>query len=152
MAEITFHKQHRFNTCGPACLRMVLESLGIKKPERELAKTLKTTIFYGTLHKDIVKAAWLLDLKYASFADATIKDLKELQAKGYYIIVSYRPPEDFYHYAVLKAIDDKYIYLNDPWYGPGTKYELKDFVRRWKSNPLFERKKRWLIAMKRNKF
>jgi ABC-type bacteriocin/lantibiotic exporter with double-glycine peptidase domain len=146
---ITYHKQHRFNTCGPASLRMVLESLGIKKPERELAQILKTNIYQGTLHKNIIKAAWLFDLKYVSFADATIKDLKDLQEKGYHIIVSYRPPEDFYHYAVLKAIDSKHIYLYDPWYGPGTKYELKEFVKRWKSNPLFERKKRWFIAMKK---
>ena len=144
-----YHKQHKFNTCGPASLRIVLEALGIKKSEHELTKVLKTNIFQGTLHKNFVKAAWLFDLHYASFSNATIKDLKELQEKGYQIIVSYRPPEDFYHYAVLKAIDDKHIHLYDPWYGPMTKYELKDFVKRWKSNPLFEKKKRWLIAMKR---
>jgi predicted double-glycine peptidase len=135
MTNSPYHKQHKFNTCGPAAMRIVLEALGIKKSEHELVEILKTNIFRGTLHKNFVKA--------------TIKDLKEFKEKGYQIIVSYRPPEDFYHYAVLKSIDGKYIYLYDPWYGPMTKYELKDFVQRWKSNPLFEKKKRWFIAMKK---
>lgn len=145
----TYHKQHRFNTCGPASFRMVLEAMGIKKPERELAEILKTNIFQGTLHKNMVKAAELFKLHSISYGDAKISEIKELQEKGYQIIVSYRPPEDFYHYAVLKEIDNKYIYLDDPWYGPTTKHELKDFVKRWKSNPLFEHTKRWFIALKK---
>lgn len=129
---------------------MALESFGMKKSEKQLTAVLKTNILRGTLHKNLIKAAWLFDLRYVTFSNATIKDLKDFQEKGYTIIVSYRPPEDFYHYAVLKAIDDKHIYLYDPWYGPLTKYELKDFVARWKSNPLFEKKKkRWFLAMKK---
>jgi ABC-type bacteriocin/lantibiotic exporter with double-glycine peptidase domain len=130
---------------------MVLKALGTKKSEQELVKILKTNTFQGTLHRNLVKAAHLFDLQLVSFSNATIKDLKELQKQGYVIILSYRPPKDFYHYAVLKSIGDKYIYLYDPWYGPKTKYELKDFVKRWKSNPLFEKKKRWFIAMTKNK-
>jgi ABC-type bacteriocin/lantibiotic exporter with double-glycine peptidase domain len=149
MMKIPYHKQQRFNTCGPAAMRMVLEHFGIKKSEQELVKVLKTNIFQGTLHKNLVKAAWLYDLRYYSFGNAAIKDLKDFQDKGYAIIVAYRPPEDFYHYAVLKEIDDKYIHLYDPWYGPLTKYALEDFIQRWKSNPLFEKKKRWFIAMKK---
>jgi ABC-type bacteriocin/lantibiotic exporter with double-glycine peptidase domain len=149
--KIPYHKQQRFNTCGPAVLRMVLEHFGIKKSEQELVKVLKTNIFQGTLHKNLVKAAWLYDLRYYSFGNATIKDLKEFQEKGYVIIVAYQPPEDFYHYAVLKGFDDKYILLYDPWYGPLTKWELKNFLAGWKSNPLFEKKKRWFIAMTKNK-
>jgi len=147
--KLPYHRQQRFNTCGPACMRMVLEAFGIKKSEQELAKALKTNIFRGTLHKDMVKAAWLYDLRYASFSNATIKDLKEFQTKGYQIIVCYKPPEDFYHYAVLRGIDDTHIHLYDPWYGPLTKWELKIFLTRWKSNPLFENKKKWFIALKK---
>ncbi|HJX05224.1 MAG TPA: C39 family peptidase [Candidatus Nanoarchaeia archaeon] len=147
--NVPYHKQQKFNTCGPAALRMALEALGIMKSEQELAKILKTNIFQGTLHKNLIKAAWLYDLRYVSFSNASIKDLKDFQAKGYVIIVSYRPPEDFYHYAVLKAVDDKYIYLYDPWYGPFTRWRQDDFLNRWKSNPLFEKKKRWIIAMKK---
>jgi len=147
--DFPYHHQQKFNTCGPACMRMVLEAFGIKKSEQELAKTLKTSIFKGTLHKNIIRAAWLYDLRYASFSNATVKDLKEFQSKGYQIIVCYRPPEDFYHYAVLKEIDGEYVHFYDPWYGQTTKWELKVFLARWKSNPLFERKKRWFIAMKK---
>jgi ABC-type bacteriocin/lantibiotic exporter with double-glycine peptidase domain len=147
--KFPYYRQHKFNTCGPAALRMVLEAFGIKKSEQELAKVLKTNIFQGTLHKNLVKAAWLYDLRYYSFGNATLKDLQDFQEKGYSIILSYRPPEDFYHYAVLRAIDDKHIHLYDPWYGPLTKWELKDFLTNWKSNPLFENKKRWFIAMKK---
>jgi ABC-type bacteriocin/lantibiotic exporter with double-glycine peptidase domain len=112
--KIPYYKQHKFNTCGPAALRMVLEAFGIKKSEQELAKVLKTNIFQGTLHKNLVRAAWLYDLRYYSLGNATIKDLKDFQDKGYSIIVAYRPPEDFYHYAVLRGIDDKYIHLYAP--------------------------------------
>jgi len=147
--DFPYHRQQKFNTCGPACMRMALERFGVKKPEQELVKALKTNILQGTLHKNMAKAAWLYDLRYVSFSNATIKDLKDFQQKGYVVIVSYRPPEDFYHYAVLRGIDDKYIHLYDPWYGPLTKWELKLFLTRWKSNPLFENKKRWFIAMKK---
>jgi len=147
--KITYHKQQKFNTCGAACLRMVLEAFEIIKSEQELAKVLKTNILHGTLHKNLTKAAWLYDLRYYSFSNAAIKDLKDFQDKGYAIIVAYQPPEDFYHYAVLKGFDDKHIYLYDPWYGPNTKYIIEDFIQRWKSNPLFEKKRRWFIGMKK---
>ncbi|MBN2459478.1 C39 family peptidase [Candidatus Woesearchaeota archaeon] len=147
--KVPYHRQQKFNTCGPAVVKMVLGALGIEKSEKELAKELKTNILHGTLHKNLIKAAWQYDLKYVCFGNATIDDLKDFQKKGYIIIVCYRPPEDFYHYAVLKGIDDTHIHLYDPYYGPLTKWKLELFLERWRSNPVFEKKKRWFIAMKR---
>ena len=148
--KITYHRQHKLNTCGPACMRMLLEALGIKKSEEELAKVLKTNIKYGTLQKNLKKEAWLYDLDCDSFSDAKISDLKKLQKEGYIVIVEFHPPEDFYHYAVIKSIDKKYVHLFDPWYGPATNLKIQDFVKEWVSNPVVEHnKKRWFIGMKK---
>ena len=60
MMKIQYPKQQKFNTCGPACLRMVLEAFGIVKSEKELVKVLKTNMLHGTLHKNLVKGSLAL--------------------------------------------------------------------------------------------
>ena len=41
MVQIPYYEQETNYTCGPACMRMVLASLGIKKSEKDIQQFLE---------------------------------------------------------------------------------------------------------------
>ena len=145
-----YHKQETEYTCGAAAMRMVLESIGINRSEKEIAKLLKTNKIRGTWHKNFPIVAEKYKLNCIVRRNARISDLKKLQKENYSIILCYYcPAEKVDHYSLLRKIDSRFIYFWDPWFGPNHKYSLNHFNKIWKSDPKYEKEKKWLIAMKR---
>lgn len=148
--DFPFHKQETKYTCAAAAMKMALEKIGIVKSEKLLAKLLKTNKVRGTWHKDFPRVAEKYRLTYFVKRNSSIKDLKKYRARGFVVIVCYYyRPEKIDHYSVLKKIDANNIYLWDPWFGPKHKYKLSFFRQIWKSNPKYEKEKRWFFAVKR---
>jgi predicted double-glycine peptidase len=148
--KFNYYKQEKSYTCGAAAMRMVLEQLGIKKTEKQLVKLLKTNKVRGTWHKAFSRIAKKYALHHVEKRNAKISDLKRLQKEKYLIIVCYFiSSEKIDHYAVVRKIDSKYIYFWDPFFGPKHKYLLSYFRKIWKSNPKYEKEKRWLFAVKK---
>lgn len=144
---IPYYAQEKDNTCGPAALRMLLAALGIKKSEESLVKLLKTTKTKWTPNKSFSSVATHLGLDNFIKKNASISDLKKLK-NNYLIILNYMYPEDNVgHFAVLRKIDSRYVYLLDPLVGPKHKYLIKDFKAIWKSG--FDKDTRWLFAVKK---
>ncbi|PIN94126.1 hypothetical protein COU56_03175, partial [Candidatus Pacearchaeota archaeon CG10_big_fil_rev_8_21_14_0_10_31_9] len=54
MVQIPYYEQETNYTCGPACMRMVLGSLGIKKSEKQITKLIGTNKIRGTNHRDFL--------------------------------------------------------------------------------------------------
>ncbi len=151
MTKFPFHKQETKYTCGAASMRMALAFCHIKKSEKQLAKLLGTNKVRGTWHKSFPMVAEKFRLNHLSMRNATINDLKEYQKKGFVIILCYfYYPEKFDHYAVLKNIDAKYIYLWDPDFDDEHKYLLSYFQKIWKSHQKYDNEKHWFFALKKH--
>lgn len=131
---IPHYYQSSDDTCGATCMRMVLESLGIKRSERELTKIMdiKNVGFAG--NGQFTRIAESFRLSYIVQRHAKVQDVVRLQKEGYRIIVNFIDPEEnIGHFAVVKSIDKKSIHLLDPWHGPHQKLSLAVFKKNWKS-------------------
>jgi ABC-type bacteriocin/lantibiotic exporter with double-glycine peptidase domain len=150
--KLKYYKQEQEHTCGAAAMRMVLESLGIKKSENELIPLLKTNTKVGTWHYQMPALAEKYKLNYVVHRNASIKELKEFLKNTYLIIVCYYlVKEKTAHYAVVLDIDDKNIYFNDPWRGPNHKLSLSYFRKNWISDKIYEKEQKWFIGIKKSK-
>ncbi|MEM3113040.1 MAG: peptidase C39 family protein [Candidatus Pacearchaeota archaeon] len=146
---IPYYKQETQYTCGPACMRMVLDSLGIKKSERQITKLLGTNKIRGTNHRDFVSLAEKYKLRYSVHREASIEDLKHYYKNHYKIIVCYfHPKERVGHYAVIKKLTPTKITLMDPTDGPDKTYSLKYFDKFWSSRKTYNKEKSWFMAMR----
>lgn len=133
MLKIPYHEQETAYTCGAASMRMVLESLGIKKTEKQIANLLKTNKLSGTRTAQFPKIAEKYKFDYRiERNDTPLRLLKRAIRDGFVTIVNYMLPTQGEHYAVISKIGREYIYLHDPWVGPDTKYPLKTFMRIWR--------------------
>ena len=145
---MTYHRQETKYTCGPACMKMALGMLGIRKPEKAVAKLMRTGKRYGTLNKNFPLAAKKYNLGYISAGGASVRNLRSLMNNGYVVIVCYFLREDNeYHYAVVKRIGAKYIHLYDPWFGPMHRYTTRYFMTLWKGNRKRNEADRWFFAV-----
>jgi ABC-type bacteriocin/lantibiotic exporter with double-glycine peptidase domain len=149
--KIPYYKQETKYTCGPACMRMVLNSIGVKKSEKALAKKMQTNKIIGTWHKYIPQLAEAYKLDYIIEREGTISDLRRLYRAGWEIIVCYNTNRTIKvdrsgsHYAVIKKINWHSIYLLDPYYGDKKRYFVKIFKRKWRDSEEFQ----WFAAIKK---
>lgn len=151
MVRVPYYEQEREYTCGPASARMVLASVGVKRKEHHVAQVLKTKK-QGTYDKAFLRLVKKYKVQCVYKRYGTLAVLQALQKKGYKIIISYwYSPEKVGHYAVLKKIGRKYVYLLDPWLGPEHKYSLSYFkkVWGWKHCAHPDRNVYWFFAVKK---
>jgi len=147
--KIPYFKQQTKYTCDPACIRMILSSFGIKKPENLIAKSLKTNKIRGTYQKNFADFFKRRKFKLISKSNSSISELRRL-IRSHTILVSYYiQKEKVDHYSIIKNIDSKFIYFLDPFYGENHKYKISHFKKIWKSNPRYENNKRWFLAIKK---
>lgn len=142
-----FYEQEQEWTCGPACMRMVMERVGVKKTEKQLIRLMHTTPIKGTGIREFPALAERFQLNYVVNRNSSIDELVDAYRNGYNIIICYyykNKQED--HYAVLKEIDDEDIYLLDPWVGPEHRYNLNHFVSIWRTR--YEHEKGWFFGVK----
>jgi ABC-type bacteriocin/lantibiotic exporter with double-glycine peptidase domain len=143
--KIPYYKQETNYTCGAACMRMVLESMKIKKSEKQIANLLKTNKVVGTWHKNIPELAEKYKLNYLILRDATWLDLVFYHQTGWRVIVCLTR-EKVPHYAVVKKINWHSIYFLDPYYGPKERMFIHRFKKKWHDHE----GKKWLVAIKPN--
>ncbi|OJI06217.1 hypothetical protein BK004_04830 [bacterium CG10_46_32] len=111
---------------------------------------LSTNKVSGTRHKNFSKVAEQFKLNHRSARNATIADIKEYKKKGYLVIVCYQyPPEKIAHYAIVKSIGSKNIYLYNPYFGEYHGYPLPVFEKNWKSHQQYENEVCWFFAIKK---
>ncbi|RJQ21130.1 hypothetical protein C4580_02690 [Candidatus Woesearchaeota archaeon] len=145
---IPYFRQETEYTCGKACMRMVLASLGIIKSEQELSKFMSRTKYGGTNNGDLARCAELFRLSYVVSRNGKLRDVQRLQKKGYRVIVGFTDPlEKVGHFAIVRKVTEKFVYLIDPWHGPKHKMPRQLFVRNWKS--MFESDEGFLIGIKK---
>ena len=137
-------------TCGPTALRIALEKLGIERTERYLEKILRTTPRTGTPNRNFVRGVRKLKLEYVVRRNATYKIIEGYMKDGYSVIISfYSMPNKCGHFAVVKKITKKRIFLQDPSLGPNLSYSKGYFTKLWYSY-YDQQDKKWLLAIKRS--
>jgi hypothetical protein len=104
-------KQEKDDSCGAAALATVLLMYGTNVSEEEI---LKEAGKEGWLSfEDIRKSAIKREYRAAGFAG----DIELLRQLKYPVIVFLRPEKGAEHFSVFYKIDDKRVYLADPFFG-----------------------------------
>ncbi len=129
-----FYEQSTDYSCGAACMRMILEELGIKKSEEELMKIMDCSPKSGIDNHQLPKLAEHFRLSYIVQRNSKVSDLARLQKQGYHIVVGMIDPIDnIGHFTIVKKVTAKEIEVIDPGHGPNHKLPLKVFKQNWKS-------------------
>lgn len=141
---LPYYKQSKDWTCGPACMRMVLASFGIRKSEAAVAKLLCVSKVSGTKHKKFAELSEKLKLSYVVRRKGSVEEIKEFLPWCKIIVCYWLPDEKSGHNAVVRKISSKRIYLFDPWFGRNYSLPLSYFNKNWRCR----QDKRWFIAIK----
>ncbi len=141
-----YFKQSKDWSCGPACVRMVLASLGIKKSEKEIARLMHANKLVGTRFREFPALFEKLKLSYVVRRNGSVEEIKEFFPWCKVIVAYWVPGEETDHYAVVRKIDKRKIYLLDPWFGPKHSLSLSYFKKRWFG---VGNTKRWFIAVRK---
>lgn len=121
--EVPFHPQEHAHTCGPACLRMMLDYYGTRLAEAELVQRCDTTLF-GTTRPHMVLAALDLGFSARLALELSLSDMREWLRQGRPIVAIVHPallrPGDrgFTHAIVVVGHEDEILIYHDPGCGP----------------------------------
>jgi predicted double-glycine peptidase len=140
MKEIAFRYKQKSFSCGPAALRMIIQTLiDYDVGEEILIELLGTNELTGTpLFAFEEKLTPLLTsicllkqipnhFKTLIKQNSSIDELLILQNNGYVIALNYTKPDGQAHWAVLIAVTDHVVTLMDPDFGPHHQYQLDNF-------------------------
>ena len=131
---LPYFQQQTDYTCGPAALRSVLASIGIRASEEELAARAWCTPEDGTLPRGMVAAAQSYGLAVTAYHGWTLGELEShvpvivcIQAQG--------EPEEYDrdesgHYVVVTGMSDGAVHYLDPSEGQAS-LPVKEFEGRW---------------------
>lgn len=148
MTHIHFKQQTDY-TCGPACMRIILASAGIKKSEQWLARFMKTDKRIGTKTDYFPKVADFFHLKHYTKYGVGLTGITKALKNGHTVItLMYVPAFKTAHYSMAKKINRDYVYLHDPWFGPYRRLDKNTFIKNWHDNTHRKTKTRWLFAIK----
>lgn len=140
--KIPIIKQSTDYTCGPASLLSILRASGVKGlSEKRLMMELGTDKQDGTQIMVIVKVAKKYGLKATMKTDMCIGDIGKGIGGGSMFIVNHQEMRKGHgswketwkngHYSVVSGIDDRYIWLMDPWTGKIERIGHKKFMNMW---------------------
>lgn len=156
MAAPHYYQERKFS-CGPATLRMIIESLIQQDVGEAILIELtgaKANIgtHLTTFEKNLPQLFQTLceqlkipnHFEYHIQQESTFEDIQTLQQQGYRVMINYTcrlGP----HWAAVHAIDQKNIILMDPEYGPHHSIALQDL--KWQGGQAHNLTHRALIAI-----
>ncbi|MEK6302334.1 MAG: cysteine peptidase family C39 domain-containing protein [Acidobacteriota bacterium] len=134
------HMQETTYSCVPACLRMVLTSVGVSKTEQELRVLCDCTYDSplmpgGTDPFKLKIAAQTLGFANTLIGNLTVDELKSELARGLYPIAYLKAklasgmPPQFHAVVVIEMIETD-VEVLDPWRGELV-LSLEDFLTEW---------------------
>jgi predicted double-glycine peptidase len=157
---VPYFKQGKENyDCGPLCIRMVVSYLtGRRVPEKEYKDTIlalsmdgNATYRYGTPKKKMKWTVHQLDYRYRSIHG--LKGLISVVERDRLpvIVLGYMIDEygtTYEHYVVVAGIRDRYLHINDPYYGK-RQVRIDDFLTQ-KGNVFWKKRVQWgMVVSKR---
>lgn len=145
-----FHQQTKYS-CGPASIRMILASFGIKKTERQISKRVLVTKKYGTSRKNVLRLLSSFGIRYHVMSSASLKEVESHLRLGHLVVINYLdlPPDPEDHYALIVGLTARNVILNDPFWGKKYAIEKKFFLSRWKNKKLKKKYTGWMVAIRK---
>ncbi len=147
MSKLPYYKQQTPFTCSLACLRMVLDSIGRKFSEVELAKIVGFSTKRGFSPRMMDRLCDIIGVKYEYHFDSTLEELNTMIKEGFHPIVLVKPnllygitETEHGHYIIVKDITKENIIFNDPdqeYGGENKSIEREKFLGSWKHNFVF---------------
>lgn len=123
------HKQ-KPSYCGPACLKMLFQYHDVFETEKQIGKIAGTTFERGTSLAGMKQAAEHYGFDFFHKDKSSFADIQRLLAKGIAPIVDWFLETEG-HYSVVVGLDEKYIYLQDPYIGKKRRINRKTFYGVW---------------------
>jgi predicted double-glycine peptidase len=125
-------------SCAPACLLMVLSSLGVQKSEGELRVLCDCSVVpgsEGTLALSVVDAARGLGFTNSRKYTMDLDGLRAELSRGVFPIVYIHTPLKLgqpsqQHAVVVVEVNETTVEVNDPWCGEYT-FSIQEFVEVW---------------------
>lgn len=149
--KVTFFRQEKWYTCGPACLRMLLAYFSIDISEEELEKACGTTEL-GTTPTQISIGVLKFGMDGMATKNANLEDLKRSLDAGSPIIVLIDPSyiyggiAGFGHFIVVVGMENDKMIYHDPYpdisEGKFRRCEVEKFIKAWN---VF---KNWMVLCK----
>jgi predicted double-glycine peptidase len=134
----TYFSQEKDYSCGPAVMRMALARFGEYVSERTLRKLMKPGFLFGTRHHRFSEAARTYGLYAHTKTKAALEDVEQaLHAERIVIVNFVEPVASASHFALIVALEDERVILDDPWHGKGFPMDRKEFVQRWQHRNRF---------------
>lgn len=138
-------------SCGAAALRMALHRAGMEPPSESALMDELDLDLQGT-HVDALAAAVArrgLDHRHWH-GDVGLRDLADLLEEHVVMVCYQSRVLRVGHFALLEDVAEDHVHLADPWFGPGTRLPLQEFLACWRSEPKGSPPRpRWLLAIRR---
>jgi len=138
--DVPFHQQNRDYTCGPACLRMVLEYWNFQQDEVSLSMLCGTTIA-GTGLAEIAEAArklgfeaeWKRNAKFNELTNALTRGVPAMTIVDARLLHDIEMPLPVGHLIVIIAIAANTIFYHDPEAGREQNVPRQIFIQAWEN-------------------
>jgi predicted double-glycine peptidase len=132
LKDVPYYAQKRDYTCGPACLKMVLDYLGVESHQEILGRMAQSNEDVGTNYQGMVDAVRFHYRRSFVKKGASIEDIRHFLDMHLPIIVNwYLNKEKVGHFSVVVGISDKFITLNDPFNGERIRKSIDKFLEVW---------------------
>jgi hypothetical protein len=124
-------------TCGAACLSMIYRSFGKEVPQAEIWPTIAKINQFGSLASTThLMAQDALSRDFSALALQTRHPLQTLRLcheSGIRVIMNHRlnHQSSAGHFTVLVNIDDKDVFLHDPFFGPSRRMSHAELIELW---------------------
>lgn len=130
MLNVKPYKQ-RPGMCGPASLKMVLASFGVKASEARIARLSECAPARGVSARGLITAARRFGMTGLVKDFATLADIRRYVVnRRIPVIVDWFSTDDG-HYSVVVNITRTHIVLQDPEIGRTRTMDLRTFTRVW---------------------
>jgi len=128
---------HSNRTCGAACLSMVYRSFGKEVPQAKIWPAIAKENRFGSLASTThLMTQDALSMGFSAIAVQTRHPLQALRLcheSGIRAVINHRlnhhSPEG--HFTVLVNIDDKNVFLHDPFFGPSRRLSQAELLELW---------------------
>ena len=127
---MTYYKQEKNYTCGCACFKMILSELkpNIEISEFELEVQMNTSMDNtGTHYDDLVRIGEEYGLEVLHGVDGNLEYLDKLKADGW--VVALGISLDVPHFVIYLNNNGNHIFMDDPFRGPNSNFQIKKFLR-----------------------
>ena len=148
--SIPFTPQPNAYSCGPTCVKMLLEYFGFSANIDALSEEMCLDRIQGVENESLISIFRKYWLRVKARENATLRELVQHIERGNPVVVNYYNVEDGVgHYAIVHGCSFEHgmLYFSDPRYGSCHSLSFETFMSVWHNSSGSIR--RWLLVAER---